>query len=130
MGDEMAYRKTYILTKHRITQAVLRKLQRAAVGADRSVSEEVGRRLEESFRIEKERKQMDAEREAIDRDRKAMARNHERLVEGLMRLNLAMLKEWLAEHPKTEAAIEVLRDYADGFIGDAVMEELKRDEES
>jgi hypothetical protein len=125
----MPYRKTYILTKHRITQAVLRKIQRAADHADRSVSEEVGRRLEESFRIEAERKAMVAERDRIAKEREAMVRNYEEIVEGMLVLNAAMAADRLRAQPGTEAAIELLRAQAERYLQPEIMKAVFPKEE-
>jgi hypothetical protein len=119
----MPYRKTYILTKHRITQDVLRKLQHAAIRDDRSVSEEIGRRLEDSFRIEKERQQMAKEREQIAKEREQIAREREELAKGrertlevLQGLVTAMgsdLQSDPVERKATRAALGEIEEYVE-----------------
>ena len=48
----MADRKTVVQVKHRLRRDLLHRIERSAKTKDRSVNEEIERRLEESFRRE------------------------------------------------------------------------------
>jgi hypothetical protein len=68
----MAYRKSLLQVKFRLRQDVLRNLEREAKRHDRSVNDEIGRRLEESFRYEEERQRLIEEREKMVEERQLL----------------------------------------------------------
>ena len=56
----MADRKSVIQVKFRLRKDVLRRLEKSAQANDRSVNDEIGRRLEDSFRQEDQRALIEA----------------------------------------------------------------------
>jgi hypothetical protein len=107
----MAYRKSLIQVKFRIRQDVLRRLEREAKREDRSVNDEIGRRLEESFRYEEERQSLIEERDKMREER-------QQLVTAIF---------WdLRTHPdpaNTKAAIAKMEESAEGDLQKEVMSE-------
>jgi hypothetical protein len=63
----MADRKSVVQVKFRIRKEILRQLERAAKAGDRSVNDEIGRRLEESIRQEEQQELLEkAAKKALD----------------------------------------------------------------
>jgi TraY domain len=122
----MAYRKSLIQTKFRLRQDLLRKLEREAKRHDRSTTNEVAQRLEDSFRYEKERGQMAEERQRMAEERQRLAGERERMAEERQALFMAMLGD-LRSHPDpaaTKAALATMEESAERYVQAEVMEEI------
>jgi hypothetical protein len=114
----MAYRKTFIQVKFRIREGVLRGIERDAKRHDRSVNDEIGRCLEDSRRVGKERQKMAKEREQMAREREVMARDRERMFEVLQGLVTAMMDDLRPHHDRkaTQGALDTMAEDVERYL--------------
>jgi hypothetical protein len=116
----MVDRKSLIQVKFRLRQDILRKLERDAKRGDRSTNDEVGRRLEESYRFEEERQRLIAECERLTERCERMAEERQMFIS-------AMIND-LGSHPNpkaSKAAFEVMEESTErDFQDDNPMEEI------
>jgi hypothetical protein len=94
-----------IQVKFRIRQNVLRKLESEAERQDRSVNDEIGHRLEESFEYRRKIQRLTKEVQGLT---DKLAAERERLAEERLQLMLSMGRD-LATHPDPAHSLAAIR---------------------
>jgi hypothetical protein len=112
----MARRKSPVQRRFRLQKELLGRLERDAKRHDHSLNDEVGRRLEDSFRYEAERQAMaeerqriTEEREKIVEERKKIDEESDKTTELLQRLITGMVID-MPSHPNPKATRKVLEE--------------------
>jgi hypothetical protein len=110
----MAHRKPPVQRRFRLQKELLGRLERDAKRHDHSLNDEVGRRLEDSFRYEaehqamaEERQRLTKERERIVEERKKLVEERENFAEERQQLLTAMMFD-IRSHPNPKATRTVL----------------------
>jgi hypothetical protein len=126
----MAPRNPTVQRRFRLKKELLGRLEREAKRRDHSLSDEVGRRLEDSFRLETERQEMAEERQRMAEEGQKLAGDREEFAEQRQALVSALMHDVRSHHdPKaTKAVLERMEESAERYTQSDVMSSLNGDE--